>query len=649
MTPGFLLVSCTDSEFLQTPTMSAPASPQAARKPVQYLPSGSPTKQNGFRESRENVGRKPLPSIPIPPTGRMQDAPISPVRINVQSEDWPPQASSGHIEGIGKLNLDHGTYNVPQAMSSETRMGASQEVPYRPSHSNGAPSTRFQEPQVGIISSGDSTSSKSTSNEIKGKGTPKITGPEGADADKEPQEVEQSVPRLQYHHQSHHSEGGGVRGRQQSLFSSPQPNELAETGASINRHLTPTSQMARRTPAQGQRPFSAYSDMGPRGGSPGSFPNTPNLPSPRFRAPSIGSSLSFENRPLSYIDLANVQYPQAPPAAISMDNSQLRAAVGRNASLLSMNKTLAMYRNNVKKMTDVETQYAFAIFLIQCAQELGPGQEVDGPIQRKPSPKPGRRDSESPYVEAPQSSPQDLIREAKQILQKLADRGYPFAQYYLADGYSSGLFSKGKEDYSTAFPLFISASKHGHAESGYRAALCYEFGWGCRKDLAKAGQFYRQSASKNHPGAMTRLGRACLTGDLGVVQYREGLKWLNRATESADLQYNAAPYHLGMLYESGDGQDVFKDEAYAARLFTQAADLGHAEASYRLGDAYEHGKLSCPRDPALSVHFYTGAAQRGHPTAMMALCAWYMIGAEPILEKDENEAYEWARQAAELG
>jgi TPR repeat protein len=241
------------------------------------------------------------------------------------------------------------------------------------------------------------------------------------------------------------------------------------------------------------------------------------------------------------------------------------------------------------------------------------------------------------------------LSEAKHILQRLSDRSYPFAQYYLADGYASGLFSKGKEDYGAAFPLFVSASKHGHAESGYRAALCYEFGWGCRKDPAKAVQFYRQSASKNHPGAMTRLGRACLSGDLGLNKYREGLKWLKRATESADMQYNAAPYHLGLLYETGYGDDIFQDEVYAAQLFTQAADLGHAESCYRLGDAYEHGKLSCPRDPALSVHFYTGAAQRGHPAAMMALCAWYMVGAEPVLEKDENEAYEWARQAAECG
>jgi len=34
---------------------------------------------------------------------------------------------------------------------------------------------------------------------------------------------------------------------------------------------------------------------------------------------------------------------------------------------------------------------------------------------------------------------------------------------------------------------------------------------------------------------------------------------------------------------------------------------------------------------------------------MMGLCAWYMVGAEPILEKDEEEAYEWARRSAELG
>ena len=68
-----------------------------------------------------------------------------------------------------------------------------------------------------------------------------------------------------------------------------------------------------------------------------------------------------------------------------------------------------------------------------------------------------------------------------------------------------------------------------------------------------------------------------------------------------------------------------------------------------MGQAYENGLYGCPRDAALSVHFYNGAASLGMPEAMMALCAWYMVGAEPVLEKDENEACAWAMQAAELG
>jgi TPR repeat protein len=35
--------------------------------------------------------------------------------------------------------------------------------------------------------------------------------------------------------------------------------------------------------------------------------------------------------------------------------------------------------------------------------------------------------------------------------------------------------------------------------------------------------------------------------------------------------------------------------------------------------------------------------------AMMALCAWYLVGAEPVLEKNEDEAYQWALKASEYG
>lgn len=380
-----------------------------------------------------------------------------------------------------------------------------------------------------------------------------------------------------------------------------------------------------------QRPdsgFSSTSDQRGRDGSPGLSPTRPI--SRHSRSP--------DTRPLSYIDLLNVPYPQQVPGGTeNLVNSQLRAAVGTNASLLSTRKTLDMYRANVKKTNDPAIQYEFAVFMVSAAQEEG--LDLDAVSESAVSDR-----SQLP------STREDLLKEAKQILSKLCDRSYPFAQYYLADGYASGLFNKGREDWDRAFPLFLAAAKHGHAEAGYRTALCYEFGWGTSVNAMKAVQFYQHAASKNHPGAMLRLGRACLMGDMGLTKrYREGVRWLSRAAESADYQYNQAPFDLGSLYETGYGPDVFKDESYAAQLFTKAADLGHAEANFRLGEAYEFGQLSCPKDPALSIHFYTGAAERNHAAAQMALCAWYMIGVEHVLEKDEHEAYEWARRSAENG
>lgn len=446
-----------------------------------------------------------------------------------------------------------------------------------------------------------------------------------------------SVPQFHYHHQ--HDYPQRVSSVPGDAAPSSANQERPEGATHIRRHLRPTSSYWRSPQSRPQSSYSTFSDHGSRGRSPNVMAGGSHL-----RAPSVQSRKSPDARLSSYAELLSVPCPQQAPAPLFLYNSSLRSAVGNSASLLSTQQTLDMYRQNVKKTNDLSIQYSFAVFLVSTAQEQGLDlSEAKGRKNGRQSP----RDSDG-SVEGSISTPNEMVQEARQILQRLASAGYPFAQYYLADGYALGLFSKGKEDYNSAFPLFVLAAKHGHAESAYRTALCYEFGWGCRKDPAKAVQFLRSAASKRHPGAMTRLGKACLPGDLGEKRYREGIKWMKLAAEAADSQYNAAPYQLGCLYETGYG-DVFEDLGYAAELFTQAAELGHPEANFRMGDAYEHGRLNCPKDPALSVHFYTGAAERGHAAAMMGLCAWYMVGAAPMLERDEEEAYEWAHRSAELG
>ena len=86
----------------------------------------------------------------------------------------------------------------------------------------------------------------------------------------------------------------------------------------------------------------------------------------------------------------------------------------------------------------------------------------------------------------------EIIKEATGLLKRLADRGYPDAQYFLADCYANGIGTvRGRQDFDRAFPLFVLAAKHGHPDACYRAGTCCEHGWGCRRENAKAVQFYK--------------------------------------------------------------------------------------------------------------------------------------------------------------
>jgi Sel1 repeat len=177
------------------------------------------------------------------------------------------------------------------------------------------------------------------------------------------------------------------------------------------------------------------------------------LPSPRARPHSAGSVSSGSE----YV-----------PPQFLFDNTHLKP--GNAAALLSHAETLNLYRQNAKKAVDNPAiQYEFAIFMMDAARESTLDLNSLSPTQRD-----------------------ELTKEALSILRRLADRGYPQAQYYLADCYTNGIGCKhNNPDLEKAFPLFVLAAKHGHVEASFRAALAYENAWGCRRDPLKALQFYR--------------------------------------------------------------------------------------------------------------------------------------------------------------
>ncbi|KAF8633544.1 hypothetical protein AX15_001347 [Amanita polypyramis BW_CC] len=356
------------------------------------------------------------------------------------------------------------------------------------------------------------------------------------------------------------------------------------------------------------------------GYQPQGHPATHNDHSPYPRADSIATQ--------------SIRAPSPPPSGPILDQSHLRP--GNQASLLSHERTLELYRANAKKTQDPDLQFEFAVFMIDAS---------------KTWPVPPNTPGNLTVVEKALEKRDNLVHEATSLLKRLADRGHPASQYFLADCYANGMGTgKNKQDFDRAYPLFVLAAKHGHPDAAYRAGTCCENGWGCRRESAKAVQFYRKAAAALHPGAMYRLGIAELNGELGLSKSpKEGVKWLKRSAEHATAEFPHALHELALLHERGIDNVLFVDFEYSVELLAQAAELGYPPSAYRLGECYEYGKIGCPQDAALSIHYYNIAAQQNHREACFALTAWYLVGSPGVLPQSDTEAFLWAQKAADAG
>lgn len=323
------------------------------------------------------------------------------------------------------------------------------------------------------------------------------------------------------------------------------------------------------------------------------FAATPSNSQPALRT-SYSGNLQPEPHHVPYQNASSVatqsiRAPSPPANGPILDHSHLRP--GKQAALLSHERTLELYRANAKKTQDPDLQFEFAVFMIDASKSLPIPPNTPGNLLQ---------------VEKALEKREDLVREATSLLKRLADRGHPASQYFLADCYANGIGTvKGKQDFDRAYPLFVLAAKHGHPDAAYRAGTCCENGWGCRRESAKALQFFRKAAAALHPGAMYRLGIAELNGELGLSKSpKEGVKWLKRSAEHATAEFPHALHELALLHERGIDNVVFVDYEYSTELLAQAAELGYAPSAYRLGECYEYGKMGCPQDPALSIHYY---------------------------------------------
>lgn len=354
---------------------------------------------------------------------------------------------------------------------------------------------------------------------------------------------------------------------------------------------------------------------------------------------------------LSHLYLLNnkdTQFTATNESVADLSHQMISQCLGDtgNASLVPRLKTIEMYKQNVKKSKDPNVLFQYAQYMLQTALTI---EDDDQTAVNKTA------SSLSVYKGDSSVSKQELkrqfLKEAQHYLKRLSVKGYADAQYLLADAYSSGAF--GKVNNKDAFVLFQSAAKHGHIESAYRTAFCFEEGLGTTRDSRKAVEFLKFAASRNHSSAMFKLGIYSFYGRMGLPHdtntKQNGIKWLSRAAAKANELTCAAPYELAKIYQHGFSDILIPDQKYAMELYIQASSLGHAPSATILGKIYESGNDVVPQDTSLSVHYYTQGALHGDPEAMLGLCAWYLVGAEPAFEKDEKEAFQWALRAAKQG
>lgn len=475
----------------------------------------------------------------------------------------------------------------------------------------------------------------------------------------------------------HHSNRQSQNSINSMLVAAQSPGLRPSSAQSLGRPTSgqgmPNRPVRSRTPL---RPMSSRSSFSSFDFTGNYSDHTPNSGTPTFGPASHSRHASMAS---FYLNETASQYASA--SMFDLNQSYLTPHFGDDmkGSLMPRIQTIELYRKNAKKSHDPVIQFQFAQYMLQTALLSGtavPKSPTKGDWNpnsvhsdsasnlSSPSLPPSRATSPSKKSHLADKLPgadniseqekkikAELLKEAIANLRKLADKGYADAQYLLGDAYASGAL--GKPDLKESFSMFQLAAKHGHGEAAYRAALCLEEGWGTAKDVRRATQFLRTAASRNQPGAMLRLGLACFYGKMGLARnskvQQEGIKWLTRAAESANEVYPQAPYELAKIYEAGYKDIVFSDHQYAAQLYVKSAELNYIPAATIVGQAYEYGKLGCPQDAALSIHYYTIAALGGDPKAMLAMCAWYMVGAEPVLPRNEEEAYEWAIRAAQRG
>jgi uncharacterized protein len=172
--------------------------------------------------------------------------------------------------------------------------------------------------------------------------------------------------------------------------------------------------------------------------------------------------------------------------------------------------------------------------------------------------------------------------------------------------------SASKNDHEKAFEIWQELAEK-YIRSAFYLGVCYDNGFGTKKDLMKAFEWYKTAADEGHKEAMYNLYLMYRDGKGVKKNNKLALKHLNAAAEKKDA---AALGDLGFCYH--EGKLLSKNFPKAANLYRQAALMGDVKSQWNLALCYFDGD-GLKRSNRWGKYWLQIAANNGHLNAIRKL------------------------------
>jgi len=217
-----------------------------------------------------------------------------------------------------------------------------------------------------------------------------------------------------------------------------------------------------------------------------------------------------------------------------------------------------------------------------------------------------------------------------------ANRGIADAQRVLGYLYLQGEIIP--QNYAQAVEWYMKAAQNGDAIASFALSEMYFEGNGVPKDMKQSILLATQAADQGVKAAQEYLGWVYFNGHGTETNDVLARKYLSMAVavENADPHVMAV---LGAMLIAGRGGEV--DVKRGRTYLTRAGDAGDINAIYNLGVSYvdvEEAYKSVPK----AAHFFSIAAEAGHPKAQHNLATMIFFGHGDI-PKDKDRAFSlWA-------